>query len=297
MSLDWHTRYETGRPPTRTLRRLTPLDIPAALALAAEAGWDHAPRDFERLLDWCPEGCFCLEEDGRGVVGLVTTITYGTDLGWIGTLIVAADRQRQGLGAQLMRAALDYLITCQVQRIMLDATEAGRELYRRMGFRQVGKIERWEGRASTYLGPRAQRLRPQDLPDVLALDQELFGTDRAPVLRRFFAEFPELAWIDRAQGQLEGYLFGRRRRQDVHLGPWMSWSTASAERLLRTALEQLQGQHVTLNIPDHNGRSLILASNHNLRRTRVCTRMIYGDAQPLAGQPLTELAIAGLATG
>lgn len=297
MSLDWQSRYDTGRAPDRTLRRLTAADIPAAVMLANQVGWENEPQDFERLLEWSPDGCFCIEEIDRGLVGTVTTVTYGTALGWIGTLIVAPDRRRNGLGSQLMRAAMDYLITCPVERIMLDSTEAGRALYRRMGFRDLGKIERWEGRASTYLGPRARRMRADDLPGVIALDAQLFGVDRAHVLRRFFTEAPDLAWIDAVQGHIEGYLFGRRRRTRIHLGPWMSWSSASAERLLRTAFEQLQGQNVALNIPDHNGRSMLLASNHNLRRTRQFTRMIYGDALPISGEPLAELGTAWLASG
>jgi hypothetical protein len=77
----------------------------------------------------------------------------------------------------------------------------------------------------------------------------------------------------------------------------MSRTIASAERLLLVALEQLQGQPIVMNIPDNNGRSLILASDHNLSRVRQCTRMIYGDAVPVQGEPLTELAVGTLATG
>ncbi len=90
---------------------------------------------------------------------------------------------------------------------------------------------------------------------------------------------------------------GHRVGGSVSLGPWMSWSTASAERLLRVAFEQLQGELIVMNIPDQNGRGLMLARNHNLKRVRHCTRMIYGDALPLEGQLLTHLAVATLATG
>ncbi|MFO7543327.1 MAG: transposase, partial [Thiobacillus sp.] len=43
------------------------------------------------------------------------------------------------LGNQLMRAALDYLIARGTERIMLDASEAGRSLYAKLGFRDIGK--------------------------------------------------------------------------------------------------------------------------------------------------------------
>lgn len=196
-----------------------------------------------------------------------------------------------------MRAALDYLIVQGTQRIMLDASSTGRELYERMGFRRVAKIERWEGRASTYLGPRSRRIQPEDHDLIIALDTRMFGTSRAHILRRYFEEFPTLGWIDGSGDQIEGFLLGRHMTNTVHLGPWMCWTTAAAERLLRIAFEQLQGEHVTFNIPDSNGRSLVLVRDHNLHQVRYCTRMIYGDARPLEGELLTELAVASLATG
>lgn len=297
MSLNWHDRYQTGRQPDRTLRPMTTQDIPGAITLLEAAGWSQREPDMDRLIAWEPEGCFCIEEEDHGLVGTVTTTTYDTVLAWIGMVIVDPDRQRQGLGRQLMRAALDYLITKDVSRIMLDASENGRPLYEAMNFRKVGKVERWEGRASTYLGERARRMRESDLDAVIALDTTLFGVARPCILKRFWDEFPELAWIDDTNGDIEGFLMGHRVGGNVSLGPWMSWTTASAERLLRVAFEQLQGEPLIINIPDQNGRALLLARNHNLKRIRHCTRMIYGDAIPLEGQPLTQLGVATLATG
>lgn len=297
MTLDWNARYQPRRDPERTLRHMTPNDVPAAVRLTHAVGWHHDERDFLRLLHWSPEGCFCVEEADHGVIGTVTTTVYGTALAWIGMLIVPPDRQRQGIGGQLMRAALDYLIARGTERIMLDSTDAGRPLYERMGFRKVYKVERWEGRASTYLGPRARRMREHDLEAVRALDARLFGADRGHILQRLWDEFPELAWIDEVDGKIDAFMFGRQTPQAVYIGPWMSWTTTAAERVLRVAFEQLQGAHVTMNIPDQNGRSLLLARNHNLKRIRHCTRMIFGDARPIEGEPLTQMAVTSLATG
>ncbi len=295
--MDWHEHYAPRREPDRILRQMTALDLPGALALSQSVGWKTEMRDWQRVLYWSPEGCFVLEETGRGIIGTVTTTPYGTTLAWIGLMIVAPDRQRQGLGRQLMRAALDHLIARSVQRIMLDATDLGRPLYRALGFRELYKIERWKGKASTYIGPRARRMRSEDVPAVIDLDTRLFGLDRRHILIRLLEEAPTLAWVDDEHGTLNGFLLGRPSAGEIYLGPWMAWDSASAERLLRTALEQVQGQIVSINIPDSNGRALILAENHNLRRAWHCTRMIYGDAEPVIGERLTQLGIAATAIG
>lgn len=295
--MDWEDRTDPLREPGRTLRRLTADDIPDAVAVAHSVGWPHGPAEWARLLAWSPEGCFVIDEEARGPVGTVSTTPYGTALGWIGMLVVAPDRQRQGLGRQLMRAALDYLITRETARIMLDATDLGLPLYRSLGFHDVGIVERWQGRASTYLGARARAIRREDVDTVLELDTALFGARRTHILVRLLEEFPDLAWVDVQHGQAEGYLLGRRTAAGVTLGPWMAWSAAPAERLLRAALEQVQGAEVTLNIPAQNARARILASDHNLKRVRDFTRMIYGDAPLPHADSMAELAITGLATG
>lgn len=297
MSVSWQDRYQSRYDPERTIRKMTVGDIPAVLTLSEQIGWSHQASDLERLIYWSPDGCFVMAEADGKIVGTVTTTPYHTELAWIGLLIVAPDRRQRGLGSQLMRAALDHLIARGTRRIMLDATDIARPLYRTLGFRELYKVELWEGRASTYLGPRARRLRPSDLPALLDLDTALFGVNRVHILTRLIEEYPDLAWIDYQQGKVEGYLLGRPTRNGCYLGPWMSRNVASAERLLLSALEQLQGQQIRLNIPDCNGRGVVLTSDHNLHRVRQCTRMIYGDAQPISRELMAELAVASLATG
>ncbi len=297
MSLDWHERYQPQRPSGWTLRRLTEADLPAAATLSAQSGRAYAAQDFARLLRWTPEGCFCVEEPERGLIGVVTTTLYERALGWVGCLVVAQDRQGGDVERRLVRAALDFLIAAEARCIMAHAAEVPRALYEALGFRVRDRVERWEGRASTYLGPRARRLRAADTDAVLALDAELTRLPRAHILRGLLAEFPELAWVDVQRGEVEGYLLGQRRGPAVHLGPWLSWSAAGAERLLRTALEQLQGQQIMLHMPSNNGRGLILAGNHNLHRTATFMRLLYGDTRPPAAQPLAELAMLSLETG
>jgi len=297
LSLDWNDRYRPQRQPDRTLRNMTPDDIPAAVALIGHTRWALGTEDWARLLHWSPDGCFVLEEEERGIIGTVSTTSYDTALAWIGMLVVDPERRQQGIGRQLMRAALDYLIARGTARIMLDASEIGRSLYEEMGFRRVHAVERWEGKASTYLGTRARAMQPGDVPAVLELDTVLFGLRRTHILTRLLEEFPDLAWVDYERGQLEGYVLARRTPGGIYLGPWMSWTAAAAERLLRAALEHLQGENVTVNVPDNNARGLILMHNHNFRRIRHSTRMIYGDTTPVHGEPLAQLSVAALATG
>ncbi|WP_119065547.1 GNAT family N-acetyltransferase [Aggregatilinea lenta] len=295
--MDWQDRYQPRREPDPVLRLMTPDDVPAAGEILRSVGWTPDDRRWQRILDWEPDGCFALDEPGRGVIGTVSTTTYGTALGWIGMMVIAADRQRRGYGRQLMRAALDYLIARGTERIMLDASDKGRPLYESLNFRTLYKFNRWEGRASTYLGPRARRLEPEDVEPVIALDTQLYGIPRPHILTRLLDDFPDTAWVDETREGLQGFLLAREVAGGAYLGPWMARSAESAERLLRMALEQYQGQTVSMNVADINGRAMQIAERHNLRRETGPIRMIYGDAFPVQGEPLAELSITSYATG
>ena len=115
------------------IRLLTDGDIGAALALQQLEGWNQTVRDWSRLLQLAPTGCFAAELDGR-LSGTVTTITYGGALAWIGMMLVAPEHRRRGIGTKLLSTALDYLQTAGIAAVKLDATPVGQPLYEGLGF-------------------------------------------------------------------------------------------------------------------------------------------------------------------
>src|SRR5687768_13590418 len=106
------------------IRLMSKGDLPACEGLRAAAGWNQTRSDWQRFLDLSPRGCFVAELN-RVVVGTVTTIRYGRELGWVGMLLVHAGARRQGIGESLLRAALNYLQNEQVRCVKLDATPLG----------------------------------------------------------------------------------------------------------------------------------------------------------------------------
>ena len=293
MSLRWG-----DRPPEKpTLRRLHLGDAPRAFALSQAAGWSHTLADWERLITWGGRGCFCIARREH-LLATAVTVGYGHDRAWIGMVIVHPDHRRKGLGTQITRAAMEYLQQQHVERILLDASEMGRPLYEKLGFRTLYSVEIWEGRASRYLGSRASTLRQADLPAIIAMDADVFGVSRARIIRRLVQDFPHLGWVDKQRGQIEGFLLAQTSGEHaVHLGPWIHRSPWGAEKLLRTALDALIGKQVRVDIPDRNTQATVFAHNYDLRYQRHCTRMIYGDAPAPPEIIHRQYGVASLATG
>lgn len=286
------------KPPSApVLRRLRLEDAPQAAELAKMGAGPHLATGWERLILWAGRGGFCLEQDGA-LLATALGIAYGPERGWIAAVNTHPDHRGRGYGRQVTEASLGFLQDQGVRRIMLDASELGRPLYESMGFQALYAVETWAGPASSYLGARVRRMRPADLPGIIALDARAFGAARGRVIRRLAADFPRLGWVDVQDGQVAGFLLVQHTGpDDTHLGPWVHVSPWGAETLLRSALSVLIGRQVRVDIPDRNSRATVFAHNYDLRYRRHCTRMIYGDTPPPDDIIHYQYGIASLATG
>ncbi|MGH3395374.1 MAG: GNAT family N-acetyltransferase, partial [Streptosporangiaceae bacterium] len=132
-------RGVTGLP----VRRLTAADLPACSVLAVDRGWQPTPENW-RLLFELGE-IYGVDDPGGGLAGAVGLTRYGPGLASIGKMLVANRHGRQGLGGRLMRHAMGQAGDAV---ICLLATEHGRPLYERLGFRAIDRFVR-------YIGPLA----------------------------------------------------------------------------------------------------------------------------------------------
>jgi ribosomal protein S18 acetylase RimI-like enzyme len=97
-------------------------------------------REIDQDIEAEPEGVLVAEEDGR-VVGYITTATDDTTrIGRIPNLAVHPEAQGQGVGKQLINAALDRFRDEGMQYAKIETLEpnqAGQSLYPKAGFREL----------------------------------------------------------------------------------------------------------------------------------------------------------------
>lgn len=98
-------------------------------------------REIDEDIEQEPEGVLVAETDEGEVVGYITTTTDEmSGVGRIPNLAVAPGQQGQGIGRQLINAALDRLEDAgmEIMKIETLATnEAGQSLYPRFGFEEI----------------------------------------------------------------------------------------------------------------------------------------------------------------
>lgn len=261
------------------IRKLTAADVPAALSLSEQAGWNQLEADWRRMLELETGGCLAAERGGR-LVGTTVCCTFGP-VAWLAMVLVEESLRGQGIGRRLVEAGLDFADRAGARTVRLDATPLGRPVYERAGFVPQFELTRWSGRpvADGLSGPGGLWIARSSSSGVhrelLALDRRSTGTDRAKLLRNLFAAAPPLV-ARSPDGRIVGFLAERAGRVAVQIGPCCG-SEDTALALLQEALSDLGGESVIVDVPTDSVEVARLLQQAGLIVQRPLLRMCRGE--------------------
>jgi len=263
-------------------RLLRSEDITAALELSSHAGWNQTEDDWQTLLDLAPKSSWAIEIDGK-LVATTTLLGYGRRLGWIGMVLTNKEYQRRGLARRLLTTVLAQADDLGIETVKLDATEQGRPLYEKFGFRFEQEIERW---SRTRDGAPRLPFRSNSEEVWRNSDAVVFGADRSPLLEKLAQRSPPVS-------QSHSYLFARKGRVTAHLGPCVSKNAAAA----RSIIEQSIGDtgNWSWDLLPKNREAVAVARDLGFSPQRHLMRMVRG--KDLHGNESAVYATAGFELG
>ena len=208
-------------------------------------------------------------------------------------MLVIPERQREGIGTQLLSEA--FQLIPKNETVKLDATPAGRAVYLKLGFIDEYSINRM------YIGPHqienlpnsfARPMRTSDLSGVLKLDREVFGADREQVLLSNMERALEYALVSEEHGRVMGFCFGRHGHHFNHIGPVIAANSDIASQLLSAAMRRGQGNPTVIDVLAHTPEWTRFVSSLGFVLLRPLLRMHKGlNASP--GLPEKQFAILG----
>jgi GNAT superfamily N-acetyltransferase len=269
-------------------------DIEACLALSREAHWNQTAADWRFFFHsgW-PVGVD--DQDGR-LVASAAGLPLGPALAWISMVLVTERARRRGLATSLLRDRIAAI--AETGRVAgLDATPAGREVYRPLGFKEIFSLSRLRGTVTDPVQPpnaawpSVRAATADDLPALLALDRAAMGGERAELLAHLMGRRPDLALaVDGTDGPV-GFCLARDGRTATQLGPIVARDPAVAEALVSAALARLAGQAVIIDLNDHQADLHRQLLTHGFAVERPFYRMTRGA--PPAHDPSLYIAAAG----
>ena len=280
--------------PTNTLDiiRLDDRFLTDALALSNEANWNQVADDWAMMIT-AGEAIGFQDASGR-LIASALTLPYGDQFGWISMVIVTQLRQKQGLATRLLNSCIQRLEDKHLVPL-LDATPAGENVYRPLGFLPHFGFERWEHEAVENVSQTATQriiktvmLENFDPSEIIETDRKIFGGDRRTIIESLIERSSKFAAVAENNG---GFLLGRDGRTATHIGPISANSPKTAIALLNHALTKLSGT-VFIDTCSHQIKFIAQLEKYGFRRQRPFLRMAKGSTNKL-GQPEKMFAMAG----
>lgn len=205
-------------------------DADALQALCQAVGWPHRAVDL-RILVELGQGHVARNQDGQ-VMAVGLWWSFGSQAARIGMVIVSPALQGLGIGRYLM----DRLLAETGSRsVMLLATDAGRPLYEKLGFHEIGSVHQRQGQYEPKAAAdgRVRRAMADDRGALLACDAAAFGVERVGTLEHLMAIGKTFVLME--EGELRGYAIDRAFGRGRLVGPIVAASEADAIALFRGA--------------------------------------------------------------
>jgi GNAT superfamily N-acetyltransferase len=244
-----------------------------ALLLSQEAGWNQTADDWAIFF---AHGTVLGIAHGDCLVATSAVLPYGGEFGWLSMVLVTAEWRRRGLATRLVVDCLSRLRD-NGKAALLDAAPDATQIYAKLGFIPLCRMERWEGQGSGIVTVS----EPVDL----TRDRSAFGTDRKFLLDDFLARADTLAF--RAP---HGFALLRRGAVASQVGPVIADPAEGAA--LVTATTRAASGRVYVDVLDNCNALIPALTTLGYRPQRQFTRMALGLSR-LPGDPSRLLAAAG----
>jgi GNAT superfamily N-acetyltransferase len=268
-------------------------DAAAAMDLSAAEGWNQTANDW-RFLTTHPGNICVAAVCEKEIIATTTVIDYFGRLAWIGMVLVKKPYRRRGISKLLLDHVLEKLE--RFPSVKLDATDQGEQVYKKFGFREEYHIARMVNPVSKNIAvpSAATGVRPiglDHMPEIIALDEGVFGVNRAPLLEMLIKSHPDKAWALHTDNHLTAFMLGRDGSKYHHIGPLIAQTQSHAAMLLVHALSKLAGPVVVDVLCDKKELMQALTAT-GFSTQRYFTRM-YKEKNPFPGNNGKLYAICG----
>jgi GNAT superfamily N-acetyltransferase len=267
--------------------RLSEQDVPAGLALSAEAGWNQTADDWRLFVT---RGDTFGIRDDDSCVASAAALSYG-GCGMVAMVLTTATHRRRGFAATLFSRAVRTLTDVSAVPI-LDATPDGLRVYERQGFRPVEKLERWV----RYNTPKSQGFKPPPIryserPPGEAerfsdIDESVFGARRDVLFADVMSRPSTIS-----SAAADSFVLARRGRIGTQVGPLVARDEVQALSLLEGIVARIWGV-VIIDVPTRWTLLRDWLPPHGFRTQRPFTRMALDRSAPF-GDPGRLFASAG----
>ncbi len=213
------------------------------------------------------------------IVGTAAAMGWEKQLAWIGLVITAPEMRGYGVASRLMKELLDRFKDHRT--IKLDASQAGAEVYGKLGFVPENKIIRLSMSEPLAdlpdTGMEWSAITEKDIPELALRESEFTGVVRSQLWNFYIGNWPEMTLVARRNGKIEAYLLRRPGRLFRQAGALGASTCGNALAALRRWAALEPQQPFQIDVPETQSEFLDALYRLGFHKEREFLRMRYGD--------------------
>ncbi|PGK42407.1 GNAT family N-acetyltransferase [Bacillus anthracis] len=233
------------------VERLGKNDISCLISLAERIGWDYGLEEIYTVLS---SGIvYGIRNEKGEIIASAAIILYGEKLASIGMVIVHPDYKGRGIGKAITNSCIKS-VSAQTP-IMLIATDEGKPLYEKLGFRAVSYVSKYicnSYNMNDYcIGNEEYMMNYEecDLEEIMKLDEYAFGTNRKVFLKKRIIQSEQCIVVKDKEQNVLGYGLSIQTPENKIIGPVVARNDAMAMRIVHYLAREHHGK-LRIDVPE-----------------------------------------------
>lgn len=235
------------------VERLKKENIEDIVALSSYIGWDYNRAEVETIFN--AGIVYGVWNERKKLIASAAIILYGEALTSIGMVIVHPDYKGRGIGKAITSSCMNS-VSARTP-IMLIATEEGKPLYEKLGFRAVSYVSKYI--CNSYnaddhcVGNENYMMnyKEGDLEKIIKIDGYAFGTNRKEFLKKRIMQSEQCIVVKDKEQSVLGYGLSIQTPENKIIGPIVA---KNDEMVMRIVHDLARGHHGKLRIDVPEGK-------------------------------------------
>lgn len=231
--------------------RLRKENIEDIVALSSYIGWDYNGEEIETIFD---SGIvYGVWNRRKELIASAAIILYGEKVASIGMVIVHPDYKGRGIGKAITDSCIKSVST--QTPIMLIATDEGKPLYEKLGFRAVSYVSKYicnSYNVNDYcIGNEDYIMNYEecDLEKIIKIDEDAFGTSRNEFLKQRIMQSDQCVVVKDTKENVVGYGISIQTPENKIIGPIAAKNDAMAMRIVHDLAREHHGK-LRIDVPE-----------------------------------------------
>ncbi|ARX65582.1 GNAT family N-acetyltransferase [Bacillus thuringiensis] len=204
------------------------------VSLSSYIGWDYNREEIETIFN--AGIVYGVWNEREELIASAAIILYGEKLASIGMVIVHPDYKGRGIGKIITEACVKSVSAHTP--IMLIATDEGKPLYEKLGFRAVSYVSKYicnSYNAKDYCVRNedyVMNYEEGDLEKIIKIDEYAFGTNRKEFLKKRIMQSEQCIVVRDKEQNVLGYGLSIQTPENKIIGPVVAKNDEMAIRIV-----------------------------------------------------------------